>query len=38
VYRITCAASGQLDIDSWNGFLNTGRWGTGLHAAVSSEY
>ena len=38
VYRITCAASGQLDVDSWNGFLDTGRWGTGLHAAVSSEY
>ena len=35
MYRITCAASGQLDVDSWNGFLDTGRWGTGLHAAVS---
>ncbi|SRR5712691_1598494 len=35
VYRTTCAASGQLDVDSWNGFPDTGRWGTGLHAAVS---
>ena len=28
VYRTTCAASGQPDVDSWNGFPDIGRWGT----------